>query len=200
MDTSYDSSDDNGLFTPSRGRRKSLLNGFTPTTPSPSHPVLNGKSTTIKKTGANNDVDIATAIAPNTLPRLHDMSFLGARLSPIRKKIDEIEDLDDDYDDDDDAIVAPYRLGLAETSGSSAATASFFLPINDNDDDDDDDDVVEVVEATVPARARKESIVDLADDSDDEDEKEGKEEEEDDDDDDCVVVEEMPPSKRRRQS
>ena len=140
MDASYDSSDDNGLFTPSRGRRKSLLNGFTPTTPSPSHPVLNEKSTTIKKTGANNDVDIATAIAPNTLPRLHDISFLGARLSPIRKKNNEIEDLDDDYDDDDDdaAIVAPYRLGLAETSGSSAATASFFLPINDNYDDDDD--------------------------------------------------------------
>jgi hypothetical protein len=69
--------------------------------------------------------------------------------------------------------------------------------VGSDDNDDDDDDVVEVAEATVPARARKESIVDLADDSDDEDEKEGKEEE---DDDDCVVVEEVPPSKRRRQS
>jgi len=138
MDTSFDSSDDydGGLFTPSRGRRKSIVNDFTRTPPDSG---INHQLATIEKTGNNNhinDVDVYTTIAPNTLPRLQDTSWLGARMSPIRQRPDDTEDKDDDDDDEDAAIVAPYRLGLTETSGSSTVSKLLFRPINDDDDTD----------------------------------------------------------------
>ena len=151
MDNSFDSSDDYGrgeLFTPGRGRRKSLVHDFTDT-PTPPYSTAAEKSTTPapgEATNTNNnarrkskvdnkkdDVAFFTAKAPNTLPKLQDTSWLGARMSPIRKRHDEIAD--DDGDEEDAAIVAPYRLGLTETSASSAASESFFLGIDDDTDD-----------------------------------------------------------------
>mmetsp|Transcript_32492 Transcript_32492/g.36174 ORF Transcript_32492/g.36174 Transcript_32492/m.36174 type:complete len:133 (+) Transcript_32492:104-502(+) len=120
MDTSFDSSDDydGGLFTPSRGRRKSIVNDFTRTPPDSG---INHQLATIEKTGNNNhinDVDVYTTIAPNTLPRLQDTSWLGARMSPIRQRPDDTEDKDDD-DDDEVAAAAQKRTRSMSTKSNT---------------------------------------------------------------------------------
>jgi hypothetical protein len=153
MNVSFDSSDDGDgraeLFTPIRGRRKSLVEDFTPT---PSHSTATEESTPAPKTKNKNinrksrakDKDNNKSASffaddtPNTLPKLHDTSWLGAGMSPIRKERDDILENNgaDEHENEDAAVVAPYRLGLTETSASSvAASESFFLDVDGETDD-----------------------------------------------------------------
>ena len=142
MDINFDSSDDGGsrneLFTPIRGGRKSLIQDFSPTpsrsitseelaTPAPKNKNAKKKLPAQKKTASFFDNDDT----PNTLPKLHNSSWLGADMSPIRKG-----ETNNNNNDEDAVFVAPYRLGLTETSESSAAPSeSFFLGANDDTDE-----------------------------------------------------------------
>ena len=153
MNISFDSSDDGGggrdeLFTPVRGGRKSLMSDFSPTpsrsatsdelglaTPAPKAKNKNFVRASGAKGISNNDsVQNASFFADdssNTLPKLHNSSWLGADMSPIRK-----DNILETNKDGDAAVVAPYRQGLNETSGSSAAASeSFFLGVNNDSDE-----------------------------------------------------------------
>lgn len=151
MNVSFDSSDDGAgraeLFTPTRGRKKSLVENFTPT---PSRSIDTEESTTAQKTKNQNksrnrkskNASFFADDTPNTLPKLHNTSWLGAGMSPIRKERDEILvennniGATDEHENEDAAVVAPYRLGLTEISASSvAASESFFLDVDGETDD-----------------------------------------------------------------
>jgi hypothetical protein len=154
MNVSFDSSDDGGgraeLFTPIRGRRKSLVEDFTPT---PSRSIDTEESTPAQKTKNKNknrnrksrakekgSTESASFFAdddtPNTLPKLHNISWFGAGMSPIRKERDEILVENNEHENEDAAVVAPYRLGLTETSASTVAVSeSFFLDVDGETDE-----------------------------------------------------------------
>ena len=107
MNISFDSSDDDGdrggLFTPTRGRKKSLVPDFTPT---PSHSMTTEESTPAKKVPnqnlrkefmAQDDDNNSTSFfadSANTLPKLHNASWLGVDMSPIRIGQDDGNDKD----------------------------------------------------------------------------------------------------------
>lgn len=148
MNISFDSSDDGGdrreLFTPIRGSRKSLIQETpsysTATEESTPGPKMNFKNSQRKSAATENQKNESFFAddTPNTLPKLHNNSWLGADMSPIRKGQDEILEGNDadEHENEDAAIVAPYRLGLAATSSSSvAASESFFMNVHDDVND-----------------------------------------------------------------
>ncbi|VEU34809.1 unnamed protein product [Pseudo-nitzschia multistriata] len=145
IDSSVDSDDDQGneLFTPIRGRRTSLVQYFSPT---PSRSVETDE--TASETGV-----------PNTLPKLQDTSWLGARMSPIPRDGDNLlrnhkssssnknisnannkatVEGDEDNSNSNDTVGVSYRSGLTQTSVSGAscgaATEALFLRLDDTDD------------------------------------------------------------------
>ena len=154
MIASFDSSDEEGdraeLFSPGRGRNKSLVPD---STPSRSHstvaeespkPASNAATKDSMRTNAwadkNNDNDnphrssLFPSDASNTLPKLQDTSWLGADMSPIQDRPDEHHPETEPEKTDS----ASFRLGVPKSTASSvAATESFFLAAEDDDDDDE---------------------------------------------------------------
>jgi hypothetical protein len=108
------SSSSNGFFSPDYGRRASLHDLLTPTPP----------SSTIK-----GDREEATKTPPlsqdDTLPRLQDNSWIGAKVSPIPSQAD--EDDNDEEDEEDMMIMAPYHTALKEASFLGVATEETTL-------------------------------------------------------------------------
>ena len=104
VDSSENSSDNDDLFSPVLGRVASKFDLLTPTPDSGKHGNLEDTS------------------PPDTLPRLHNTSWIGARVSPVPP------DNEEDDDDEDIAIMAPYHKALQQASfvgmGSNSNTTA----------------------------------------------------------------------------
>eukprot|EP00531_Pseudo-nitzschia_arenysensis_P004342 CAMPEP_0116128274 /NCGR_PEP_ID=MMETSP0329-20121206/7274_1 /TAXON_ID=697910 /ORGANISM="Pseudo-nitzschia arenysensis, Strain B593" /LENGTH=514 /DNA_ID=CAMNT_0003622405 /DNA_START=171 /DNA_END=1712 /DNA_ORIENTATION=- len=154
MNISFDSSEDGNrdeLFTPIRGGRKSLMPDFSPTpsrsgtseelaTPAPKSKNKNAfkkRTNVVSNNNNNNNNNNASFFADdssNTLPKLHNSSWLGADMSPIRQGQETIN-----VKKDTAALIPNYPSGLNDASDSSAAaTESFFLGVNEDTDEFED--------------------------------------------------------------
>ncbi len=144
MNISFDSSEDGNrdeLFTPIRGGRKSLMPDFSPTpsrsgtseelaTPAPKSKNAFKKRMNVVSNN-NNNASFFADDSSNTLPKLHNSSWLGADMSPIRQG-QEAKNLDKDAA----PFIPNYPSGLNDTSDSSAApTESFFLGVSEDTDE-----------------------------------------------------------------
>ena len=144
--SSFDSSDDDGLggrsgvFTPARLGRQSLIHDFSPT---PSRSATSEEITTTaqkqkqknrvfspfpRKNNTRSNTSFSAEDGSNTLPKLHNSSWLGADMSPIRKETENNKT----KNDQDAAVAASFGLGLTERSNSSTPSESLFLGANED--------------------------------------------------------------------
>lgn len=134
MQTDSDSSSSSGLFSPIKGRRRSL-HDFTPTPPATTNSGSTGPppSRTPHQIAASMKSPPSSPPNNDALPRLQDNSWIGAKVSPIQSHVDDDEDEDNLYGDDDDedeediAVMAPYRKALKETSFLGATEETTLL-------------------------------------------------------------------------